>query len=101
MRAVDYVDALVKEHGIQSDDWFPGFLRAATTPSYVKRIQRDLTILSDMGITGIEWIDGERLRAEIDSPLFLGAWWELQPRLHGPRRVARPPQWADARRSGV
>ncbi|MBI3360603.1 MAG: FAD-dependent oxidoreductase, partial [Chloroflexi bacterium] len=25
-RAVDYVDALVKQHNIQSDYWFPGFL---------------------------------------------------------------------------
>ena len=30
-RAVDYVDALVKEHQMQSDYWFPGFLRVATT----------------------------------------------------------------------
>lgn len=88
-RAVDYVDALVKAHGIQSDYWFPGFLRVATTPSYAKRIQRDLTILSDMGISGIEWIDAERLRTEIDSPLFLGAWWEPRCGLLNPAKQVR------------
>jgi len=88
-RAVDYVDALVKEHNIQSDYWFPGFLRAATTPAYVKRIQHDLKILSDMGITGIEWIDAPRLRAEIDSPLFLGAWWEPRCGLLNPAKQVR------------
>ena len=62
-RAVDYVDALVNEHHMQSDYWFPGFLRVATTPAFAKRIQRDLKILTDMGITGIEWIDGARVRA--------------------------------------
>ena len=41
-RSVDYVDALVREHNIQSEYWFPGFLRAATTPGYTKRIQHDL-----------------------------------------------------------
>jgi glycine/D-amino acid oxidase-like deaminating enzyme len=88
-RAVDYVDALVKEHNIQSDYWFPGFLRAATTPAYVKRIQHDLKILSDMGITGIEWIDEPRLRAEIDSPLFLGAWWEPRCGILNPAKQVR------------
>jgi glycine/D-amino acid oxidase-like deaminating enzyme len=88
-RAVDYVDALVKEHDIQSDYWFPGFLRTATTPAYAKRIQHDLKILTDMGITGIEWIDAPRLRAEIDSPMFLGAWWEPRCGLLNPAKQVR------------
>jgi glycine/D-amino acid oxidase-like deaminating enzyme len=88
-RAVDYVDALVKEHKIQSDYEFPGFLRAATTPGYVKRIQHDLEILTSMGITGIEWIDAEKIRAEVDSPLFLGGWWEPRCGLLDPAKQAR------------
>jgi len=88
-RAVDYVDALVKEHHMQSDYWFPGFLRVATAPAYAKRIQHDLKILTDMGITGIEWIDAERVRAEVDSPLFLGAWWEPRCGLLNPAKQVR------------
>jgi glycine/D-amino acid oxidase-like deaminating enzyme len=88
-RAVDYVDALVKEHHMQSDYWFPGFLRVATSPAYAKRIQHDLKILSDMGIGGIEWIDAARLRAEVDSPLFLGAWWEPRCGLLNPAKQVR------------
>jgi glycine/D-amino acid oxidase-like deaminating enzyme len=88
-RSVDYVDALVKEHNIQSDYWFPGFLRAATTPAYAKRIQHDLKILSDMGISGIEWIEAQQLRAEVDSPLFLGAWWEPRCGLLNPAKQVR------------
>jgi glycine/D-amino acid oxidase-like deaminating enzyme len=88
-RSVDYVDALVKEHNIQSDYWFPGFLRVATTPGFAKRIQHDLKILSDMGITGIEWIDAQQLRAEVDSPLFLGAWWEPRCGLLNPAKQVR------------
>lgn len=88
-RAVDTVDALVKEHHIQSDYTFPGFLRAATTPGYVKRIQHDLEILTSLGVTGIEWIDADRLRAEVDSPLFLGGWWEPRSGLLNPARHVR------------
>ena len=88
-RAVDYVDALVKEHKIQSDYEFPGFLRAATTPGYVKRIQHDLEILTSMGVTGIEWIEAGKIRAEVDSPLFLGGWWEPRCGLLNPAKQAR------------
>ncbi|MCJ7584407.1 MAG: FAD-binding oxidoreductase [Anaerolineales bacterium] len=88
-RAVDYVDALVREHKIQSDYEFPGFLRAATTPGYVKRIQHDLEILTSMGVTGIEWIEAEKIRAEVDSPLFLGGWWEPRCGLLNPAKQAR------------
>jgi glycine/D-amino acid oxidase-like deaminating enzyme len=88
-RAVDYVDELVRRHAMQSDYWFPGFLRVATTPAYARRIQHDIKILADMGITGIEWIDAERLRAEVDSPLFLGAWWEPRCGLLNPAKHVR------------
>lgn len=88
-RAVDYVDALVREHNLQSDYSFPGFLRAATTPGYVKRIQHDLEILTSMGVTGIEWIDADRLREQVNSPLFLGGWWEPRCGLLNPARQVR------------
>ncbi|HVM95336.1 MAG TPA: FAD-dependent oxidoreductase, partial [Candidatus Acidoferrales bacterium] len=88
-RAVDYVDALVRQHNIKSDYWFPGFLRVATTTRYAERIQHDLRILTDMGITGVEWIDAAKLRSEVDSPLFLGAWWEPRCGLLNPAKQVR------------
>jgi glycine/D-amino acid oxidase-like deaminating enzyme len=88
-RAVDYVDALIREHNLQSEYWFPGFLRAATTPGYAKRIQHDLEILTSMGVSGIEWLDAGQIRAEVDSPLFLGGWWEPRCGLLNPARHVR------------
>ncbi len=88
-RAVDYVQALVAEHGIQSDYEHPGFLRAATTPAYARRIQHDLEILTSLGVRGIEWIDAARMRAEVNSPRFLGGWWEPRSGLLNPAKQAR------------
>ena len=88
-RAVDYVDDLVREHAIQSDYEFTGFLRAATTPGYVRRIKHDLEILVSMGITGIEWIEADEIRDQVDSPLFLGGWWEPRCGLMNPAKQAR------------
>jgi glycine/D-amino acid oxidase-like deaminating enzyme len=88
-RSVDYVDELIKEHNLQSDYWFPGFLRAATTPGYVKRIQHDLEILTSMGITGISWIDADQIKKEVNSPRFLGGWWEPRSGLLNPAKHVR------------
>ena len=88
-RSVDYVDGLIKEHNLQSDYWFPGFLRAATTPGYVKRIQHDLEILTSMGITGITWIEPDEIKSEVNSPRFLGGWWEPRSGLLNPAKHVR------------
>ncbi len=88
-RAVDYVDELIKKYNIQSDYWYPGFLRAATTTGYVKRIQHDLDILTSMGITGITWIDSDQIRNEVNSPRFLGGWWEPRSGLLNPAKQVR------------
>ncbi len=88
-RAVDYVRELVSRHHMQSDYEHPGFLRVATTPGFVRRIQHDMEILTQMGIGGLEWWEADRLRQEIDSPLFLGAWWEPRCGLLNPAKHAR------------
>ena len=88
-RSVDYVDELVKEHNLQSEYWFPGFLRAATTPGYVKRIQHDLEILTSMGITGVSWIEADEIKKEVNSPRFLGGWWEPRSGLLNPAKQVR------------
>jgi len=88
-RAVDYVDELVREHHLESEYWFPGFLRAATSPGYAKRIQHDLEILTSMGISGIAWIEADAIRKEVDSPRFLGGWWEARSGLLNPAKQVR------------
>jgi len=88
-RAVDYVRDLVARHHLQSDYEHPGFLRLATTPGFVRRIQHDLEILTQMGITGLEWWDANRVRQELNSPLALGAWWEPRCGLLDPAKQVR------------
>lgn len=88
-RAVDHVRTLVEKHGLRSDYEHPGFLRVATTPAYVKRIQKDLALLEQMGVRGIEWWDRDRVRSEVDSPHFLGAWREPRCGLLDPAKHVR------------
>jgi glycine/D-amino acid oxidase-like deaminating enzyme len=88
-RAVDYVDELVRQYNLQSDYWYPGFLRAATTHGYAKRIQHDLDILTTMGISGITWIEADQIKKEVNSPRFLGGWWEPRSGLLNPAKQSR------------
>jgi glycine/D-amino acid oxidase-like deaminating enzyme len=88
-RSVDLVRDLIREHNIQSDFEYTGFLRLATTPGYVKRIQHDLELLTSLGVTGIEWLDKDKARAEVNSPLVLGAWSEARCGILDPAKHVR------------
>src|SRR5512139_1184433 len=80
---------LIRDHAMQSDFEYTGFLRLASTPGFVKRIQHDLEILTSQGITGLEWIDQAGARAEIDSPIVFGAWWEPRCGILNPAKHVR------------
>ncbi len=88
-RAVDRVGELVQANGLDCDYIRPGFLRMATTPGYVKRIQHDIELAHSLGITGIEWLDRDAARAQVCSDLYLGAWWEPRMALVNPARLVR------------
>jgi glycine/D-amino acid oxidase-like deaminating enzyme len=88
-RSVDLVRDLIREHNIQSDFEYSGFLRLATTEGYVKRIHHDLDLLTSQGVTGLEWIDKDKARDEVNSPLVLGAWKEARCGILNPAKQVR------------
>lgn len=88
-RAVDTVGELVAEHRLDCDYIRPGFLRMATTPAYVRRIQRQIELAESLGISGIEWLDGEPAREQVASQRYLGAWWEPRLALVNPLKLVR------------
>ena len=48
-RAVDGLENLIREHGLDCDMTRPGFLRMATTPSYVRRLRHDVELVTASG----------------------------------------------------
>ena len=88
-RAVDGLEALVRENQLDCDYIRPGFLRMATTSGYVKRIRHDIELVHQLGITGIEWLDRDAARAKVNSDLYLGAWWEPRLGLVNPAKLVR------------
>ncbi len=88
-RAVDTVGELVDQHDLDCDYTRPGFLRMATTPAYVERIQREVELARSLGIEGIEWLDRDRAREQVASELYQGAWWEPRMALINPLKLVR------------
>ena len=87
-QAVNLVRDLVSDLGLDCDYEHPGFLRVATSPRYRKRILHEIELADSMGLKGIEWMEKDRLRQEVQSPLYMGAWWEPRCGILNPAKLA-------------
>jgi glycine/D-amino acid oxidase-like deaminating enzyme len=88
-QCVDRLDAFIDEAGLHCDKIRPGFLRVATTPSYVRRLQKQVTLMNSLGFDDIEWFDGPMTRKLVDSKRYQGALWEPRLVLIDPAKLVR------------
>jgi len=88
-RAVEAMDEVITREGLDCDRIRPGFLRAATTGAYVRRLQHDAALMQTLGFHGIDWIDAEAMRKRVDSPRYLGAIFEPRLLLVNPAKLVR------------
>ncbi len=88
-RAVDRLGELVEEHRLDCDYIRPGFLRMATVPAHVRKIQKQIELCHKLGITGIEWLERDAAQAQVRSERYLGAWWEPRLALINPVKLVR------------
>jgi len=88
-QCVDRLEAFIDEAGLDCAKIRPGFLRVATTPGYVKRLQKQARLMSELGFEGIEWIDADATRKMVNSARYLGAMWEPRLLLVDPARLVR------------
>ena len=88
-RCVDELERFIDEAGLECDMIRPGFLRVATTPSYVTRLRKQVELMSSLGFEGISWIGAPETREMVDSERYLGAMWEPRLVLVNPARLVR------------
>jgi len=88
-RAVDEFEAFIDREDIDCDKIRPGFLRVATTASYVKRLHKQVDLMQSLGFDGITWIDAAEARAMVDSERYLGGMWEPRLLLVDPAKLVR------------
>lgn len=88
-RAVDTLDSFILDEGIDCDRIRPGFLRVATTPGYIKRLQHDIELMHSLGFEGIEWLGPAETCALVSSGRYLGAMYEHRLVLVDPAKLVR------------
>ena len=88
-RCVDELERFIDQAGLQCDKLRPGFLRVATTPSYVKRLQKQVDLMAALGFEGISWLDADATREMVSSEHYLGAMWEPRLLLVNPAKLVR------------
>ncbi|WP_299029623.1 FAD-binding oxidoreductase [uncultured Thermanaerothrix sp.] len=89
MEAVDTLDAFIERESIACERLRPGFLRVATTPTYVRRLQHEVTLMNRLGFDDIYWLDSAAVRERVNSPRYLGALWEPRLLLIHPLKLVR------------
>lgn len=90
--AIAALETTIAEHGLDCEYERSGFLKVATSPAYVSRIQKEIALFQSIGIDGYQWLDRAELLARVKSPGFLGACWEPGCGLINPMK------WLDALR---
>jgi glycine/D-amino acid oxidase-like deaminating enzyme len=88
-RCVDELERFIDDAGLQCDKTRPGFLRVATTPSYVTRLQKQVALMESLGFDGISWLDAASTREMVSSDRYLGAMWEPRLLLVNPAKLVR------------
>jgi glycine/D-amino acid oxidase-like deaminating enzyme len=89
MRAVDTLDELIDREGLDCDKIRPGFLRVATTESYLRTVRKEVDLMNRLGFEDIYYLDEREVRQRVNSPVHLGALWEPRLVLVHPLKLVR------------
>jgi glycine/D-amino acid oxidase-like deaminating enzyme len=89
VRAVEAMDELIQREKLDCQRIRPGFLRVATTPAYIRRLQSEVELMESLGISDFTWLSAEETRSRVNSETYLGAMWEPRLLLVDPARLVR------------
>lgn len=72
---LDAIEDAVRRHGIECGWRRSGEMLAATEPWQIEGLHEDVELGARFGRT-IDFLDRDAVRAEVNSPAFLAAWWD-------------------------
>ncbi|MGW0733496.1 NAD(P)/FAD-dependent oxidoreductase [Streptomyces sp. NPDC002851] len=78
-RNLDAIEAAVARYGIDCDFERTGEIDVATAPHQLAELRETYDAMRARGLDGgVEFLDAEAVRAEVDSPTFLGGLWDRE-----------------------
>ncbi len=72
---LEAIKSTIRHHGIDCDLLSPGAIETAMTPGQLEEMSGGVEELRRFGHEA-EFLDGEQMRAEVNSPLFTGGLWQ-------------------------
>ncbi|MET4926358.1 FAD-binding oxidoreductase [Streptomyces sp. PSRA5] len=73
---LDGIESAVERYAIDCDFERTGDISVATEPHQLDDLRQLQDEATQAGFTGLDLLDGEAVRAEVDSPTFLGGLWD-------------------------
>ncbi|GGJ73123.1 oxidoreductase [Streptomyces camponoticapitis] len=73
---LDGIESAVERYAIDCDFERTGDITVATEPHQLEDLRQLHAEATASGFTGLDLLDGEAVRAEVDSPTFLGGLWD-------------------------
>ncbi|MEV8343569.1 NAD(P)/FAD-dependent oxidoreductase [Streptomyces niveus] len=73
---LDGIESAVERYGIDCDFERTGDISVATQPHQLDDLRQLHGEATEAGFTGLDLLDAEAVRAEVDSPTFLGGLWD-------------------------
>ncbi|WP_405499857.1 FAD-binding oxidoreductase [Streptomyces niveus] len=73
---LDGIESTVERYGIDCDFERTGDISVATQPHQLEDLRQLHGEATEAGFAGLDLLDGEEVRAEVDSPTFLGGLWD-------------------------
>ncbi|WP_432072118.1 NAD(P)/FAD-dependent oxidoreductase [Streptomyces wuyuanensis] len=77
-RNLDAIEDAVARHGIDCDFERTGEIDVATEPHQLEELREMHEEAGRLGFGGLELMDRDAVRAEVDSPTFLGGLWDRE-----------------------
>ncbi|MEV1053173.1 FAD-dependent oxidoreductase [Streptomyces sp. NPDC049887] len=77
-RNLDAIEDAVARHGIDCDFERTGEIDVATEPHQLDELREMHEEAGRLGFGGLELLDRDAVRAEVDSPTFLGGLWDRE-----------------------
>ncbi|MFC9176372.1 MULTISPECIES: NAD(P)/FAD-dependent oxidoreductase [unclassified Streptomyces] len=75
-RNLDAIEEAVARYGIDCEFERTGEIDVATEPHQLEELREWHQEIVALGITGVDFLDRDALRAQVDSPTFLGGLWD-------------------------
>ena len=89
VRAVNYTRELIRRLNIDCDYEEHGMMTVATNPNQLRKLRRQFELAREMGLHETAWLKQAEARELVNSPTYLGAWYDPLCALVNPAKLAK------------